>query len=44
MNGLRIAVGDDVLIPDVTRDVAGHVVDLDRENGESILLTHMPPY
>jgi len=28
VNGLRIAVGDDVLIPDFTRDVADHVVDL----------------
>ncbi len=28
MNGPRIAVSDDFLVPDVTRDVAGHLVDL----------------
>lgn len=28
MNGLRIAVGDEVVLPDFTRDVAGHIVDL----------------
>ena len=28
MNGPRIVVGDDVLVPDFTRDVAGHIVDL----------------
>ena len=28
MNGFRIALGDDILVPDFTRDVAGHIVDL----------------
>ena len=28
MNGPRIVVGDEVLVPDFTRDVAGHLVDL----------------